>query len=1306
MNHDATSSPTATGGGPVCPAPAVPAVPDHEMIRIIGRGRYGEVWLARNIMGAYRAVKVVYRGSFVEDRPFEREFDGIRKFEPISRSHPTQLNILHLGRNDAGGYFYYVMELADDQRSGPQIDPARYEPKTLRHALDQRGRLSSAECLEIVLALATALERLHGAGLIHRDIKPANVIFVNGLPKLADVELVAAADAECSFVGTEGFVPLEGPGKPADLFALGKVLYEMCTGLTARQYPKLPDDWAASPQHEELNELNQVVLRACEGGTQRRYQTAADMRAELELLRNRQSILRLRQLEQVYRRWRLAVRTVVPFLAMAALGLGIWFYRGQRDLRETLEARRQAEVSLAEALLREGQALAANHRPAEARDRIEKSRRLASELKITPLPAELSLADLYQYSPPSLMTLKGHRGGATCVAVSVDQRHLYSGGRDGTIRVWSCPLGRQEAVWDAHAGGIACLALSPDSRFCVSGGTDKKIRIWDTRTTNLVRTIEGHQDLVSALDFAPNGDSFASASWDRTIRIWRLSSGEELQVIQTDFDRIPRIDFSPDGGRILAGSESHGLGIWKLDDPARPAFFAPYYRGVCAAFAPDHDRVLHGSISGVIAVTGLADSGRDRATRLSFGITDVTFLPGRERAIVGAIDGSVAVLDLLPNPPVIKPLFAEHEEAVTAVAAFADGRLAASSSEDGTVRVWDTFSQPVTGLEGSYAFSSVTFSPDGLLLLSAGHSGSLQLWDADTGQLLRNYPGHEGVVLDAAFAPDGRRIASCGQDGTVRIWDMAAGMELRRFSLEKSSVCHVSFSSDGKFILAGEGPHDYPASWDDGSHWFKLYVWEADTGREICSSNAHRGGVFALTVSPDGHHVLTGGGDGKMKLWDTASWQELRSIDADPAFVASIAFSPDGAECVSAGSLPALKVWNLNSGREISSLDLKELPTCLYVGGSNSLMLVGLKSGNLRLWDLASRREMHRFNTGHGEGLSAVALAPNGKLAVSASKEARLRLWDLDCGAAWHRFGEAASKARSNLQHNVHDGAALRALADWYQFRGLWDWACQLFEQARADGADVPSLPLARCYWLGKHLEQARHEIHRAASQKEAPDYYLQLCLQVISRQMQAKNELKNSPPPAPAARPGDFVCQPGPSDGKDIWTTSRLSCAPGGDSPGGGKSDDRLRVGGWGDTYLSLLQFDLSRMPAHARSAVLYLFCYNLTGGGIPLYLDRITQPWDWKTSGTGRDHERLWWADRPAASPWQEQSLPTPVAGQWCAIDITDLYNAWQSGVWPNFGVQLRPKWSANEHFDEFYSSRSTNNPSLRPNLVVTPK
>src|SRR5437870_680317 len=118
-----------------------------------------------------------------------------------------------------------------------------YIPHTLKLDLYRQGRLSADECIRIGLALTTALEHLHGHGLVHRDVKPSNIIFVGGVPKLADIGLVASMDATMSFVGTSGFLPPEGPGTPqADIYSLGKVLYEMSMGRDRQEFPKLPAD--------------------------------------------------------------------------------------------------------------------------------------------------------------------------------------------------------------------------------------------------------------------------------------------------------------------------------------------------------------------------------------------------------------------------------------------------------------------------------------------------------------------------------------------------------------------------------------------------------------------------------------------------------------------------------------------------------------------------------------------------------------------------------------------------------------------------------------------------------------------------------------------------------------------------------------------------------------------------------------------------------------------------------------------------------------------------------------------------------
>jgi len=313
-------SPGAAVAGPnapgAAPTPAPPAVPDYALLRRIGVGGYGEVWLARSTAtGALRAVKIVYRASFTDARPFLREFEGLLKFETVSRAHPSQLALFHVGRNEDAGWFYYVMELADPAQPPSQIedpqsaksggsygpsanlDPAtllQYSPRTLRSDLEN-GRLPAARVLEIGRALAEALVHLHGQGLVHRDVKPSNIIFVAGQPKLADIGLVTDASDVRSMVGTEGYLPLEGPGTPAtDIFALGKVLYEALTGLDRRQFPELPADLRQWPDAALAFELIAVVIKSCAADARERYPSVEAMRIDLARLTTGGSVKRHR----------------------------------------------------------------------------------------------------------------------------------------------------------------------------------------------------------------------------------------------------------------------------------------------------------------------------------------------------------------------------------------------------------------------------------------------------------------------------------------------------------------------------------------------------------------------------------------------------------------------------------------------------------------------------------------------------------------------------------------------------------------------------------------------------------------------------------------------------------------------------------------------------------------------------------------------------------------------------------------------------------------------------------------------------
>src|SRR5205085_986132 len=94
-----------------------------------------------------------------------------------------------------------------------------------------------------------------------------------------------------SYVGTEGFIPPEGPNSPqADIYSLGKVLYEIAMGKDRQDYPEPASDLIENPDRKILLELNAIILKACEPDLARRYKSARQMHDEMALLLSGKSI--------------------------------------------------------------------------------------------------------------------------------------------------------------------------------------------------------------------------------------------------------------------------------------------------------------------------------------------------------------------------------------------------------------------------------------------------------------------------------------------------------------------------------------------------------------------------------------------------------------------------------------------------------------------------------------------------------------------------------------------------------------------------------------------------------------------------------------------------------------------------------------------------------------------------------------------------------------------------------------------------------------------------------------------------------
>jgi len=260
---------------------AVPDVPDFDLIRPVGSGGFGEVWLATNrTTGQLRAVKVIPLHSSGQADPAAREISSLTRLDANSRCrHPNLLQIHHVGKT--ARHLFYVMDPADDVSGEPASDKPDYRPATLQTML-QDGPLAPDLCLDYARQLLAGLAMLHAAGMVHRDVKPANCLFVGGQLKLGDFGLLTAAHPLVSRLGTQKYMPPDGRmDMRADVYAAGLVIYEMLSGLPVDEFPRLGTQSKHVGNSPILTAMLRLVLRACERESEKRPPDARAMLAEL-----------------------------------------------------------------------------------------------------------------------------------------------------------------------------------------------------------------------------------------------------------------------------------------------------------------------------------------------------------------------------------------------------------------------------------------------------------------------------------------------------------------------------------------------------------------------------------------------------------------------------------------------------------------------------------------------------------------------------------------------------------------------------------------------------------------------------------------------------------------------------------------------------------------------------------------------------------------------------------------------------------------------------------------------------------------
>ena len=914
-----------------CLRPA-PAIPDHALIRRVGKGAYGEVWLARNVMGQFRAVKVVYREDFSDERPYEREFRGIQKFEPISRTHDSQVDILHIGRNDAEGYFYYVMELADDAQEissrdpetsliqspsspalkrsfspPPALDPDSYVPKTLKLVLNRRGTLPLEECLEIGLSLTTALAHLHEHGLVHRDVKPSNIIFVNGLPKLADIGLVTDSDATISFVGTEGYVSPEGPGTPqADLYGLGMVLYESCSGKSRQDFPDPPTCWDDSVQEEALREFHEVLLKACERDIYKRYRDAREMRADLLVLQGGKSVRRLHALE---RRVTILTRagimgTTLLVLVTGAYLLALYKKKAERETIRAEASERTSQDRLWNSYLIQAHGIRTEGRAGhrfESLDLLAKAAAIRPSMELrTEAIAALTLAD----ARPG-RNLPDYPSGTNYHVFDKDFEHYAHGDPSGHVSV--------RRVKD------------------------------DTEIVNLQGMSVPFE--YQSLWISPNGE-FVAAKYvqpdNNRLLLWKVASGEKILEFKSPTKEDINADFSADS-RLAALCQFDGpIPIYDLQTGKERIRIQPDMRPVCVRFSPDSQTLAVSGYDRSLVKLYNIETGQQLGSLQSESIVEcLEWRPDGEVLAGGSDGGDICIWSRTATQPI--NTLKGHISKTTNVAFDSSGDLVVSYSWDQTMRFWD----PRLGkqiVEAPYGSQGLHFSSDDRWLGEASDGRKLFTLEVATGRECRLLGSHAGsAIWYATFEQQGRLLATSAPDG-ARLWDMSA---CRQVAFIPASRCAgAALHPDGRslFISSDSGLQRWPIEREDQPQQLAIRIGPP---RETIAR-----GFIGPMVSNDGQR-LSAIDRAVARVWDLGG--QTHPIQVMHRSVASAVFSPDGRWLVTGtwhGSEVAAKVWDAQTGAFQADLPVYSTANVQFTPDGH--LLITATSQEYQFWEVGS----------------------------------------------------------------------------------------------------------------------------------------------------------------------------------------------------------------------------------------------------------------------------------------------------------------------------------------------------------------
>ncbi|MEQ4304498.1 trypsin-like peptidase domain-containing protein [Plantactinospora sp. B6F1] len=583
-------------------------------------------------------------------------------------------------------------------------------------------------------------------------------------------------------------------------------------------------------------------------------------------------------------------------------------------------------------------------------------------------------------------------------ALSPDGTLAALAATDGSVTLWDTEGHRQVAELTGTDGEMPIVEFSPDGNTLgtahSSERAEHRLRLWDVRTRKLVRSLPG--DAVG-MAFSQDGTSIATVSRSEpTIVLWHVASGRRVRTYDKGGAGLG-VALSPDGSLLAAGGGDNSVRVWQTATGRQMAVLAGHEKYVTStSFSPNGRLLASGSADGTVRLWDVRDGRAANVPVLrppggDEFVKEAVFSPDGRHVIAGLNRSrSVQWWRVVDGASVRS--FVGHTGGVVSVGFSRDGHTVLSGSVDRSAILWRA---QTSVIDQSHTPTAVAFSPD-RRLLAVTRGTVVTLWDMTRQSVVREL--NTGVIDSLSFRPDGAELATAGADGTVRLWNIATGQSGRPGVIGADMVPYaVQYSPDGRTLVAFGGP-----------------------SREAINS----GDVTALRL--------------RLVRWDFANPDsppvrisyEPGDVSHDPYPGGNIDFSPDGSLLAVPLSNGTIELRDPRTGDLVDTLDGRHgFATAVAFNHDGTLLASGGSDRNLRLWDVATRKQVGGTLSGHGGTIRGVDFLPNGDTLASVSDyDVSLRLWEVST----QRFLAAVRTSTSSNGLAVQPGTGLIAIAGVY----------------------------------------------------------------------------------------------------------------------------------------------------------------------------------------------------------------------------------------------------------------------------------